>query len=156
MSLLNNEHIFFLQRFESKKTLLTEISKRISKSLDIDGSSVLERLEKGENPESTAIGLGVAVPHIKLEGIEDNIGFLFLLPSPIDFEAHDEIPVDLVFVLISPENTNPSYLKTLAHISRLLKEDHVCSKLRGCDTIEAIYSLFDELEREANDFKRFG
>ena len=156
MSLLENEHIFFLPRIETKKALLTEISKRIGKSLSLEGSAILDRLEKRENLESTAIGLGVAVPHLKINGLKETAGFLFKLQTPIHFEAHDDIPVDLLFVLLSPEGLGTSYLKTLAHVSRLLKDEQIGAKLRGCETPEAIYSLFDELERESNDFKRAG
>lgn len=156
MSLLQNDHIFFLHRFETKKALLIEISKRISRSLGFEESHILDRLEKRENLESTAIGLGIAVPHLKMTGLEDTIGFLFRLQTPIHFAAHDDIPVDLIFVLLSPEGLSTTYLKTLAHVSRLLKDEQICAKLRGCDTIEAVYSLFDELERESNDLKRTG
>lgn len=156
MSLLEHEHIFFLHRIETKKSLLTEISKNISKALGLDGSEIFDRLEKKENLESTAIGLGLAIPHLKIKGLKQDVGFLFKLQTPIHFEAHDDLPIDLIFTLLSPENQGATYLKTLAHVSRLLKDEHICAKLRGCETPEAVYSLFDELERESNDFKRAG
>ncbi|HWI80093.1 MAG TPA: PTS sugar transporter subunit IIA, partial [Ramlibacter sp.] len=94
---------------------------------------------------STGVGYGVAIPHGKLPGLKRLYGFFARLASPIDFEAVDDQPVDLVFLLLAPETAGADHLKALARISRLLRDRETCEKLRGSDSGDAIYALLTEV-----------
>jgi len=90
------------------------------------------------------VGNGIAIPHGKLPGLKRLAGVFARLEKPVDFEAIDEQPVDLVFLLLAPEGAGADHLKALARVSRLLRDKRICEKLRGSDKAEAIYALIAE------------
>ena len=98
---------------------------------------LLERERLG----TTGIGNGVAIPHGKLADIKKLHGLFARIEAPIDFDAIDEQPVDLIFLLLAPEGAGADHLKALARVSRLLRDREVCDKVRGTDSAEAIYAL---------------
>jgi PTS system nitrogen regulatory IIA component len=90
------------------------------------------------------VGNGIAIPHGKLAGLERLYGLFARLETPIDFDAIDEQPVDLICLLLAPESAGADHLKALARVSRLLRDRSVCEKLRGSDNTDAIYALLSE------------
>jgi PTS system nitrogen regulatory IIA component len=90
------------------------------------------------------VGAGVAIPHGKLPNLTRLHGVFARLEQPIDFEAIDEQPVDLIFLLLAPEAAGADHLKALARVPRQLRDREMCDKLRGSDTAEALYALLTE------------
>ena len=132
-----------------KKQVLQELSRRAAECLTVDDKSVFDVLLERERLGTTGFGNGVALPHGKLNSL-DGLHMLFArLAAPVDFDAVDGRPVDLVFLLLAPESAGADHLKALAKISRILRDDSVCSKIRGAENAEAIYSALLECEHSA-------
>ena len=105
---------------------------------------ILETLMKREKLGSTGIGQGIAIPHGKLPSISRVYGLFARLAQPVDFDSVDGQPVDLVFVLLAPEDAGADHLKALAKISRLLRDPAVVAKLRGTDDAQGLYAILTE------------
>jgi len=131
-------------RVTSKKQALQELSRRASDLIDLPERRIFEVLVERERLGTTGVGNGIAIPHGKLSELSDLQAMFARLESPIDFEAIDEQPVDLICVLLAPESAGADHLKALARISRLLRDRNVCEKLRGSDSADAIYAILTE------------
>ncbi|MEE8293132.1 MAG: PTS sugar transporter subunit IIA, partial [Kiloniellales bacterium] len=117
------------------------------RAADITGQperAIFEVLIERERLGTTGVGNGIAIPHGKLAGLERLYGLFARLETPIDFDAIDEQPVDLICLLLAPESAGADHLKALARVSRLLRDRSVCEKLRGSDNTDAIYALLSE------------
>jgi PTS system nitrogen regulatory IIA component len=128
----------------SKKQALQDLSRRIA---DLTGQlerDVFNVLQEREKLGTTGVGNGIAIPHGKLPDLDRLYGMFARLERPIDFDAIDERPVDLIFLLLAPETAGANHLKALARVSRMLRDRTVCEKLRGSDTPDALYSLLTE------------
>lgn len=129
---------------QTKKALLQELSQAMAKIIAVDHRIVFETLNTREKLGSTGIGQGIAIPHCKLEGLNRVYGLFARLAQPIDYDAVDGQPVDLVFVLAAPNHAGADHLKALARISRLLRDQATVAKLRGTETAEGLYSILTE------------
>ena len=148
--LLTHESVISGLKVTSKKQALQELSKRVSKSFNLMEREVFQVLLAREKLGSTGVGNGIAIPHGKMESLNRLRGFFARLERPIDFEAVDERPVDLIFLLLAPESAGADHLKALALVSRLMRDKAVCEKLRGSDSEEALYALLtDETAHQA-------
>lgn len=128
----------------NKKQALQELARIAGGVIDANDKAVFEILLERERLGSTGVGNGVAIPHGKLPGLKRLYCFFAKLAAPIDFEAVDDQPVDLVCLLLAPENAGADHLKALARISRLLRDKETCEKLRGSDSADALYALLTE------------
>ncbi len=131
-------------RVTSKKQALQDLARRAA---DITGQperAIFEVLIERERLGTTGVGNGIAIPHGKLAGLERLYGLFARLETPIDFDAIDEQPVDLICLLLAPESAGADHLKALARVSRLLRDRSVCEKLRGTDGADAIHALLAE------------
>jgi PTS system nitrogen regulatory IIA component len=131
-------------RVTSKKQALQELAK---KAADLTGQperALFEVLMERERLGTTGVGHGIGIPHGKLPELERLYGLFARLETPIDFDAIDDHPVDLIFVLLAPETAGADHLKALARVSRLFRDRAVCEKLRGTDSAEAIYALLTQ------------
>ena len=99
---------------------------------------------KREKLGSTGVGNGIAIPHGKLANLSQIFGLFARLPKPIDFEALDDTPVDLIFLLLAPESAGADHLKALARVARLFREAGVVGKLRASSDKAALYSVLTE------------
>ena len=131
-------------RVTSKKQALQELSRRASDLIDVPERRIFDVLVERERLGTTGVGNGIAIPHGKLSEISDLQAMFARLETPIDFEAIDEQPVDLICVLLAPESAGADHLKALARISRLLRDRNVCEKLRGSDSADAVYAILTE------------
>ena len=113
-----------------------------------DREKVLQAVLEREKIMSTGIGDGIAIPHGKMAELDRLYGMFARLEQPIDFHAIDERPVDLIFVLLAPENAGADHLKALARISRLLRNNGICDKLRGTDSAEALFAILTESQED--------
>lgn len=129
---------------QNKKQLLQELSQALAKTVAIDYRIIFETLLTREKLGSTGLGAGIAIPHGKLASLSRVYGLFARLATPIDFESVDGQPVDLVFVLLAPDQAGADHLKALARISRLLRDPATVAKLRGTDTAEGLYAILTE------------
>lgn len=130
----------------SKKQILIQLSKAAAKHLNRSETSLLDALLTKEHARSSGIGDGTAMPNIKIKGLLRPFALLATLNQSIDFEANDEVPVDLVAVIISPESEGPKHLRRLSRVSRLLKNDDLHQKLCEADDADIIQSLLIDPE----------
>ena len=128
-------------RVNSKKQALQELAARAAAICGRNEREVLEVLMQRERLGSTGIGSGIAIPHGKLAKLERLFGVFARLERPIDFEALDGQPVDLVFLLLAPEAAGADHLKALAQIARLLRDTEIAQKLRESRDAEALYAV---------------
>jgi nitrogen PTS system EIIA component len=129
---------------QSKKQLLQELSLRASQLTGLPERRIFETLMERERLGSTGMGQGIAIPHGRLQGLERIVGLFARLDSPIAYDAIDDQPVDLVFLLLAPEAAGADHLKALARVSRLLRNHATCEKLRAASNPEVLYALLTE------------
>jgi PTS system nitrogen regulatory IIA component len=125
----------------SKKQALQEIAAKAAELTGQSDRAIFEILLQREKLGSTGVGNGVAIPHGKLPKLNRVFGLFARLDRPIDFEALDNQPVDLVFLLLAPEGAGADHLKALARVARLLRDPEVARKLRDSSNAEALYAV---------------
>lgn len=128
----------------SKKQVLQELARKAADVTGADQREIFEVLIERERLGTTGVGHGIAIPHGKLPKLDRLQGVFAKMDQPIAFDAIDDEPVDLIFLLLAPESAGADHLKALARVSRLLRDQSVCTKLRGCESADAIYALFGE------------
>src|SRR5271156_3979450 len=131
-------------RAANKRHALQELARRAAALSGQNERAIYDVLIERERLGSTGIGRGVGIPHGKLPGLDRLCGIFARLERPIPFEAVDDQPVDLIFVLLAPENAGADHLKALARVSRLLRDRGMCDKLRGTDNPDALYALLTD------------
>ncbi len=145
LEFLSPEAIIPALRVTGKKHALQELSAHAARLTGLDERTVFEALLQRERLGSTGIGEGIAIPHGKLPQLTRLFGLLARLEKPIDFEALDAQPVDLVFLLLAPENAGADHLKALARVARLLREPGVVERIRATRGADAIYAVLTEV-----------
>ncbi|MSP43151.1 MAG: PTS IIA-like nitrogen-regulatory protein PtsN [Alphaproteobacteria bacterium] len=142
--ILKPEGVIASLRARGKKQALQEISAAASKLCGFDAQQILDKLLARERLGTTGVGQGIAIPHAKFTEANKVTGMFARLEQPIDFESIDDRPVDLIFLLIAPEDGGAEHLRTLARVSRLLRNQELCAKLRGSVERAALYALLTE------------
>jgi PTS system nitrogen regulatory IIA component len=128
-------------KVNNKKQAIQELAAKAAKLTDQNERMIFETLLQREKLGSTGIGNGIAIPHGKLAKIERLFGLFARLDRPVDFDALDGQPVDLVFLLLAPEGAGADHLKALARVARLLRDRDIARKLRDSRDAEAIYAV---------------
>jgi PTS system nitrogen regulatory IIA component len=128
-------------KVNGKKQALQELAARAAELCGQNERTILEILVQREKLGSTGVGNGIAIPHGKLPKLGKLFGLFARLDRPVDFEALDGQPVDLVFLLLAPEGAGADHLKALARVARLLRDPDIASKLRDSRDAEAIYAV---------------
>lgn len=128
----------------SKKQALQELAKRAAAVTGLKDRFIFDALLQRERLGTTGVGHGIAIPHGKIQGIDRLFGMFARLEKPVDFDAIDEQPVDLLFLLLAPESAGADHLKALARVSRLLRNRVICDKMRGSSNADALYALITE------------
>lgn len=128
----------------SKKQVLLELAKRASALTGQSERLIFDALLERERLGSTGVGRGVAIPHAKLDSLGRVFGLFAQLERPVDFDAIDDQPVDLFYLLLAPDQAGADHLKALARASRLLRDEGLCEKLRGCQTADGVNALLNE------------
>lgn len=142
--LLSMDGIVPALRVNSKKQALQDLARRAADLTGVHERAIFEVLIERERLGSTGVGNGIAIPHGKLPNLDRLYGVFARLEKPVDFDAIDEQPVDLIFLLLAPESAGADHLKALARVSRLLRDKANCEKLRGTNDPEAIYALITD------------
>jgi PTS system nitrogen regulatory IIA component len=142
--LLQQNAIIPAMKANSKKQLLQELASKASKITGLSEREIFDVILQRERLGSTGVGNGIAIPHGKLASLSTIIGIFARLESPVDFEALDDQPVDLVFLLLAPEGAGADHLKALSRIARVLRDQDMVAKLRGSNSASAIYAFLSE------------
>ena len=126
---------------QTKKQLLQELAAKSHALTKLSERRIFETLVERERLGTTGVGAGIAIPHGRMAEAKSITGIFARLDNAIEYEAVDSQPIDLVFMLLAPENAGADHLKALARVSRLLRDKTVCDKLRAAKTPEAIYAI---------------
>ena len=134
----------------SKKTVLQELSRLAATHFNLNESLIYHKLLAREQLGATGVGAGVAIPHCRIDEKIEKSAIFLRLNKKIDFDAVDDQLVDLIVLLITPEQDTVGHLQSLATISRVLRNDGLCQAIRQANGSEEIYALLvGELERAA-------
>lgn len=142
--LLQQNAIIPALKANSKKQLLQELAAKASKITGLAEREIFDVILQRERLGSTGVGNGIAIPHGKLSSINNIVGIFARLETPVDFEALDDQPVDLVFLLLAPEGAGADHLKALSRIARVLRDADLVAKLRATDSASAIYAFLNQ------------
>lgn len=140
--LLQSETVIEGVAAKAKKQLFQQIAAVAAKTEMLDADMVAARLADRERIGSTGFGGGIAIPHAKIDGLDHVVGVFARLATPIEFQSIDGLPVDLVFAMLSPPDRGGEHLKTLARVSRQLRDRAFVAKLRGAGSSDALYALW--------------
>ncbi|MEM8730744.1 MAG: PTS sugar transporter subunit IIA [Pseudomonadota bacterium] len=138
------EAVKVLTSVSSKKRLLQDIADLAQSAYDLDATQTVDALLERESLGPTGVGHGVALPHCRLPGLEQVKGVFVLMEKPIDFGAIDRQAVDIAFALFAPEDAGVDHLKALALVSRTLRDQTLCSKLRANHDAPTLYTILTE------------
>lgn len=127
----------------SKKQVLQEMSIKAAKLTGLPERDIFDVILQRERLGSTGVGHGIAIPHGKLTTIDQIVGIFARLETPVDFEALDDQPVDIIFMLLAPEGAGADHLKALSRIARVLRDQDLVAKLRATDSASAIYAFIN-------------
>jgi nitrogen PTS system EIIA component len=125
----------------NKKQVLQELAAKAAEITGLNEREIFDTLLQREKLGSTALGAGIAIPHGKLAKLDRIRGIFARLERPIDFEALDGQPVDLVFVLLAPEAAGADHLKALSRIARLLRDQQLANQLRDAADAKSIHAI---------------
>jgi len=128
----------------AKKDVLQNIASSAAALLGKESLAVFDVLWERERLGTTGVGQGIAIPHGRVPGLDKVSGFFARLAQPVNFEAIDDKPVDLVFLLLAPESAGADHLHALASVSRLLRDPKLCERLRQAKDAPALYRILTE------------
>ncbi|MEE1655883.1 PTS IIA-like nitrogen regulatory protein PtsN [Microvirga sp. CF3062] len=136
-------------RVSGKKQALQEMASQAARFTGLPDSAIYEALLQRERLGSTGIGEGIAIPHGKLAGLTRIFGLMARLDKPVNFEALDSQPVDVLFLLLAPEGAGADHLKALARVARVLREPGLIERVRATRDREALYAIMTEMPKAA-------
>jgi PTS system nitrogen regulatory IIA component len=139
--LIRPEAILASLKANSKKQAIQAVAEKAAAMTGVEEREILETLLQRERLGSTGVGGGIAIPHGKLAKLDRIFGLFARVAKPIDFEALDDQPVDLIFLLLAPETAGADHLKALARIARHLREPGIAGKLRASTDTAALYAV---------------
>jgi len=139
--IIRQNHILPDLRVSCKKQLLQHLASFAAPIAGLEELDIFDALMQREKLGSTGVGDGIAIPHARLKGLDTIIGIFARLATPVGFDAVDDMPVDLVCLLLTGEEAGANHLKALARVSRLLRNSDMRARLRGTVNADAIYSL---------------
>jgi len=142
--LISLDAVIPVLKANSKKQTIQELSAKAAAVTGLPERSIFDTLLQRERLGSTGVGHGVAIPHGKMVAVDHIIGLFARMDRPIDFEALDDEPVDLIFVLLAPEGAGADHLKALARIARVLRDPATATKLRAAKDADALFTLLTQ------------
>ncbi|MCP3970787.1 MAG: PTS transporter subunit EIIA [Rhodobacteraceae bacterium] len=148
-SIIRPEAIRLVSNVTSKKRLFQDLGELASDVYGVTHQEAIDALMDRESLGPTGVGKGIALPHARLPGLKEVIGVFFRLEKPLEFDAVDRQPVDLIFALLAPSESGVEHLKALALVSRTLRDASICAKLRSNVDEATLYAVLTELASEA-------
>ena len=146
-NILQSEAVKSVSTISSKKRLFHELGDLASVAYGLKSAEVANALQERESLGPTGVGHGVALPHARLSGLESVRGLFIQIEKPLEFEAVDKKPVDLIFALLAPEDAGVEHLKALAVVSRSMRDSDLCAKLRANSDEVTLHTLLAEQRR---------
>ena len=143
-NLLHPDAVKVVAAASSKKRVLHDMAQLAANCYNMRTEVLLEALLDREKLGPTGVGHGVALPHARSRDVEKVSGVFILLESPVDFGSVDKLPVDIIFGLLAPENAGVDHLKALAIVSRTLRDNSICAKLRANPEPQTLYTILTE------------
>ena len=131
-------------RASDKAGLLKDLAARAASALKLPVEAVATEIEKRDELGSTGIGAGVSIPHARFREVKKPFGFLVRLKQPIEFDAIDGQPVDIVFLLMLPAASQLDQLNALAAVARKLRDREVLRRLRTAKSATELYGVVTE------------
>ena len=147
--LLQQDAIIPALKANSKKQLLQELAEKAAAVTGLPEREIFDVILQRERLGSTGVGNGIAIPHGRMPGIDRLVGLFARAEKPIDFDALDGQPVDIIFVLIAPEGAGADHLKALARVARVLRNQPVLEQVRKIRDPAAIYAILAESAAQA-------
>jgi PTS system nitrogen regulatory IIA component len=144
--ILKPEAVKVLSAVSSKKRLFHELGVAAETAYGVSHTRAVDALQDRESLGPTGVGHGVALPHARLSDVSEVVGAMVLLEKPVDFDAVDRQPVDLVFALLAPNDAGVEHLKALALVSRTLRDGTLCAKLRANRDPATLYTILTEAQ----------
>lgn len=142
--ILSPESTFSNLRLSSKKKVLETVSQVMAEGIGCSSQEIYESLLSREKLGSTALGEGVAIPHGRLKQATQAFSVFILLEEPIEYDAPDNLPVDIIFAVIVPQDANNEQLKYLAQIAKILSESSLVSQIRHAHCDQALYEIIEK------------
>jgi PTS system nitrogen regulatory IIA component len=146
-ALLSPQRIFLDVEVSSKKKLLELIANIVADQAQLKESSIYSNLLNRERLGSTGLGHGFAVPHARVENLEQTIGCLFRLKEPVNFEAPDNQPVDLVFTIIIPQEATEEHLMILSSLAKLFSQSDLRNAIHHATSKDEIAQIILSAEQ---------
>ncbi len=143
-TILRLEAVKAVGAFGSKKRLFQELGDTAAVAHGVSSADVAAALQERESLGPTGVGKGIALPHARLETIDNVLGVFLRLEKPLEFEAVDRQPVDLIFALLAPQDAGVEHLKALALVSRTMRDASLCGKLRANLDSSTLHTLLTE------------
>jgi len=144
--ILKPEAVRVLSAVSSKKRLFQELGAIADAAYGVRDNDAVDALQERESLGPTGVGHGVALPHARLDGLDRVVGAMVLLEKPIDFDAVDRQPVDLIFAIFAPGDAGVEHLRALARVSRTLRDASLCAKLRANSDPATLYTILTEAQ----------
>ena len=144
VDILKPEAVKVIASCTSKKRLFHDLGELADVAYGLSPTEVIDALIEREGLGPTGVGQGIALPHARLASVDSVIGIFLRLEKPLNFDAVDRQPVDLVFALLAPEHAGVEHLKALALVSRTLRNNAVCAKLRANHDASTLYTILTE------------
>lgn len=142
--ILKPEAVKVLQGVGSKKRLFQQLAELAHGVYGLEPQRSVDALMERESLGPTGVGRGVALPHARLDGLEGVVGVFVRIEKAVEFDSVDRQPVDLVFALFAPQDSGVDHLKALALVSRTLRDNGVCGKLRANDAPATLHAILTE------------
>jgi len=148
--ILSEDSVVPCAKVTSKRQLLQLAADKAAAKTGLEAHEIFDTLVEREKCGSTGLGNGIAVPHGKMQGLEKVVGLFIRLDRAIDFDAVDDVPVDLVFVLLAPQGAGADHLKALSRIARTLRQESLVDQLRATRDATRLYALLVDQQRAHN------
>lgn len=142
--IITQKLVLSLNNISSKKRLFQEIAMHMAVDSSVNPETIVTALQDREQLGPTGMGNGIAIPHARIDNISSIKGMFIRLEKPISFDSIDKKKVDLIFSILAPIDSGVDHLKALAKVSRLLRDQNICSKLRSTADITALYSILTQ------------
>jgi PTS system nitrogen regulatory IIA component len=142
--IINQNSVLSLNNISSKKRLFQEISMRMASDCSLSLETIQTALQDREQLGPTGMGNGIAIPHARIGKITVIKGMFIRLEKPINFDSIDKQKVDIVFAILAPVDSGVEHLKALAKVSRLLRDQNICSKIRSTEDKAALFSILTQ------------
>lgn len=144
--ILRPDAVKVIANVSSKKRLFQDLGDIVAGAYGLDAAAAFAALQERESLGPTGVGHGVALPHARIAGLDKVVGAFVRIEKPVDFDAVDRQPVDIVFALFAPDGAGVDHLKALALVSRTLRDSNICGKLRANEEPDTLYTILTEAE----------